>query len=174
MEIFSLNEIKALIQNDTGILFCFGTSFISRIIAAKTRLVETEIVPTHVALIVNGKFLYESTSQPEKLGNKTIPAGVRRYLLKDFYKLETKKNTTYAFYPCSVNNDKLEKYIHYPYGKDLILDLLLTDGSDGESKGLICSQYANVVTGLMDSPCPTPATMYRFVNSMEDKLNDLL
>lgn len=175
MDIINLKQLKSLIQRgDTGILFCFGTSFISRIIQIKTRLNDKEIIPSHVALILNGEFLYESTSQPETIGRKTIPAGVRRYLLKDFYKMENKKDTTYAFFPCKININKLEKYIHYPYGKDTIVDFFLTNGSDGVSNGLICSQYGNIVTELMDNPCPSPAVLYRYVKTLEDKLDDLL
>ena len=89
MDALTIAELKRLInKKDTGILFCIGKSFISKIIQAKTRHNIDEIVPSHVALIVDGTFLYESTSQDEKLGNKTIPAGVRRYLLKDFYRIE--------------------------------------------------------------------------------------
>ena len=89
MDALTIAELKRLInKRDTGILFCIGKSFISKIIQAKTRHNIDEIVPSHVALIVDGTFLYESTSQDEKLGNKTIPAGVRRYLLKDFYRIE--------------------------------------------------------------------------------------
>lgn len=169
MELLNLNELKAIInKNDSGILFCIGDSFISKVIQSKTRLNKTEIVPSHVALIIDGTFLYESTSAEAKLGNKTIPAGVRRYLLKDFYRLEKNKNTTYAFYPCDIDRTELEKYIHYPYGKDIILDFLLKDGSNGVSKGLICSQYGNRVTHLMDIDCPSPAVLYREAIRLEE------
>ena len=87
--LLTIKELKQLItKNDTGLLFCFGTSLISRIIQAKTKLNNREVVPSHVAIIYQGKFLYESTSQPQEYKNKTIPAGVRRYLLTDFYNIE--------------------------------------------------------------------------------------
>ena len=79
MDALTIAELKKLInKKDTGILFCIGKSFISKIIQAKTRHNIDEIVPSHVALIVDGTFLYESTSQDEKLGNKKIKEGVRR------------------------------------------------------------------------------------------------
>lgn len=172
MDLLNINELKSLInKNDTGILFCIGNSFISKCIQAKTRIKENEIVPSHVALIIDGQFLYESTSNEATLGNKTIPAGVRRYLLKDFYKLEKDKGTQYVFYPCEVNRTILEQYIHYPYGKDIIVDFLLKDGSNGVSKGLICSQYGNKVTKLMDMDCPSPADMFRYVKDLEDDID---
>ena len=97
VDLVSLDILKAsILKSDTGLLFCFGTSFISRVIQAKTKLYDEEQVPSHVAMIVNGQFLYESTSAPEKLGNKRIPSGVRRYLLKDFYRLEKGKETEYS------------------------------------------------------------------------------
>lgn len=170
MDILNITDLRKLIsKNDSGILFCIGNSFISKIIQAKTRFNYKEIVPSHVALIVDGTYIYESTSQDSKLGNKTIPAGVRRFLLKDFYRLEKDKETKYAFFPVELDRIELEKYVHYPYGKDIILDFLLKDGSNGVSKGLICSQYANKVTKLLDEPCPSPAVMYRAVKKMENE-----
>lgn len=164
-ELLSLDMLKALIcKVDTGLLFCFGSSFISRVIQAKTKKYDEELVPSHVAMIVDGQFLYESTSAPERLGNKRIPAGVRRYLFKDFLRLERTKNTEYYFYPCNLYSTELEKYLFYPYGKDTIVDFLLRDGSEGDSKGLICSQYANICSEILeDEPCPTPADLFRAI-----------
>lgn len=168
-DLLTTDDLKKLInKNDTGVLFCFGESFISKLIQAKTRKDRAEVIPSHVALIYQGTFLYESTSLSDKLGSKTIPAGVRRYLLKDFYRLEKDKETLYYFYPFDLNIRAMEKYIHYPYGKDTILDFLLKDGSDGVSRGLICSQYANRVTKIMDINCPNPAQMFREVLKLEE------
>lgn len=166
-ELLNLDMLKALIcKGDTGLLFCFGSSFISRVIQAKTKEYDEELVPSHVAMIVDGQFLYESTSTPERLGYKRIPSGVRRYLLKDFFKLEKNKNTEYYFCPCDLLSSQLEKYLFYPYGKDTIVDFLLKDGSDGDSKGLICSQYANICSEiLVDEPCPSPAVLFRKIRS---------
>lgn len=171
--LLDLSELKRVVGKDyTGLLFCFGTSFISQIIMAKTRKYDGEIVPSHVAMIVDGKYLYESTSATENVGNKTIPAGVRRYLLSDFYKAEKKKDTKYLLYDISLPIDELEKYIHLPYGKDIILEIALRDGSDGVSKGLICSQYANLVSKLMPSvKCPTPAQMFRQAMNNKQEFN---
>lgn len=162
-ELLSLGELKNLIsKGDTGLLFCFGSSFISRVIQAKTKEYNEELVPSHVAMIVDGQFLYESTSAPERLGYKRIPSGVRRYLLGDFFRLERTKNTKYYFCPCDLSDTQLEKYLFYPYGKDIIIDFLLKDGSEGDSKGLICSQYANICSGILeDEPCPSPAILFR-------------
>lgn len=148
--------------NDTdGLIFCFGTSLISRLIQARTKLNSSEVVPSHIALKI-GEFLYESTSQPEKVGKKTIPAGVRRYYLSDFFLAESSKQTEYAFLPCKVHKYVAEDYIHYPYGKDIILDYVLRDGSDGSKTGLICSQYGNRVTRLIpEKDVVTPAELYR-------------
>lgn len=168
--LLSLDDLKRCVKKGyNGVLFCFGKSFISQIIMAKTRLTKDEFVPSHVAMIVDGTYLYESTSAIERVGNKTIPAGVRRYLLKDFYKAERKKDTQYLLYDTDLPLDKLEKYIHLPYGKDTILDFVLRDGSDGESKGLICSQYANIVSQILPSVnCPSPAQLYRQAFKKED------
>lgn len=167
-EVMNLHDFREYLTylkssgNDTdGIIFCFGTSFISRIIIAKTRLSYGEIVPSHVAMKI-GDFLFESTSAPEIVGKKTIPPGVRRYLLTDFFKAEQFKQTDYAFYPCKLDRDVAESYIHLPYGKDIILDYLLRDGSSGSKSGLICSQYGNRVSRLITTKdVVTPAELYR-------------
>lgn len=170
--LLDLGELKRILKDDyQGILFCFGTSFISQIIMAKTRQYNDELVPSHVAMIYNG-YVYESTSSTESVGNKTIPAGVRRYLLTDFYKAEKKRNTKYFLYDIKLPIEELEKYIHLPYGKDIILEIALRDGSNGVSKGLICSQYANLVAGILDSVrCPTPAQLFRKVINSNKEFN---
>lgn len=175
-DLLTLEELKkGLKQYKQGLIFCFGSSFISRVIQSKTRLYKDEAVPSHVAMIIDGKFLYESTNQSEQVGNKTIPAGVRRYLLEDFFKSEKKKLTKYYFYPIDLLTSEAEKYIHLPYGKDIILDFLLKDGSDGDSKGLICSQYANLCSQVTDEPCPSPAVLLRKLvnNCNKNNLDDV-
>lgn len=148
-------------EKDKGlILYCFGTSFVSKLIRMMTAEHDGEQVPSHVALIYNG-FIYESTSSSEKVGNKKIPRGVRRWLLSDFYKAEKNKNTSYDIAIVTIDRKILEKYIHYPYGIDTIVDYALKDGSDGDSKGLICSQYANYAIKAIDKSCCTPAELYR-------------
>ncbi len=174
-DLLTLEELKKeLKKHSQGLIFCFGSSFVSRVIQSKTRLVPEEAVPSHVAMMIDNKFLYESTSQPEQVGNKTIPAGVRRYLIDDFIKSEKKKLTKYYFYPVSISKSEAEKYIHLPYGKDIILDFLLKDGSDGDSKGLICSQYANLCAKIVNEPCPSPAQVLRELvnNCNENNLDD--
>lgn len=173
MEELTLRQLKTELNklrlvDREGLIFCIGTSFISRLIQVKTRENSKEIVPSHIAM-VKGKFLYESTSAEEKVGYKTIPAGVRRYLLDDFFKAEKTKNTTYYFFPTLLDDDELEKYIHLPYGKDIILDYLLKDGSDGSSKGLICSQYANKVAKMISKECVNPAELMREAIRMEEQ-----
>ncbi|MCM1324106.1 MAG: hypothetical protein NC218_08085 [Acetobacter sp.] len=165
MEPISLKALRKTIATSAykdGLLFCFGSSFISRLIQAKTKLYPEEIVPSHVAMLFNGH-IYESTSGSEKVRGKTIPAGVRRWLLDDFYKVEHKKETTYVYVPCPLDEATLDAHIHKPYGKDAIVDYLLADKSKGSAKGLICSQYANLCAGYIDSPCCTPAELYRTV-----------
>lgn len=165
MQPVSLKVLKKVIADSKykdGLLFCFGQSFISRLIQTKTKLYPTEVVPSHVAMIFNGH-LYESTSGTERVRNKNIPAGVRRWQLDDFYKVEKKKGTLYVFVPCALDEATLDAHIHLPYGKDAIVDYLLKDKSTGSSKGLICSQYANLCSGYIDAPCCTPAELYRTV-----------
>lgn len=149
-----------------GFLFCFGTSFISRLIQVKTRNNDKEIVPSHVAIIYND-MIYESTSSTEKINNKKIPAGVRRWRIKDFFKVEREKETQYAFYSYYFDRDKLEDKVHLPYGKDTIVEYFIKDNAVGDSKGLICSQYANEVSKpkVIDASCVTPAELYRAVLS---------
>lgn len=171
-ETFSLmdiHELKVIItQKDRGILFCFGTSFISQLIQAKTRLYPSEIVPSHVAIIYDG-YIYESTTDDVRVNNKHIKSGVRRWQLKDFFKSETSRNTLYYFSNnVTLDLKKMEHYIHYPYGKDTIVDYLLTDDSKGDSKGLICSQYANLCSKLISNKdCVTPAELYRKIKEIE-------
>lgn len=168
IEIFKPVSIKTLKQilkagnqtTTTGLLFCFGTSFISKLIQAKTRLYTGEVVPSHVAMIYNG-FIYESTTSVEHVRNKTIGSGVRRWMLEDFLTCESKKKTTYVFVPYPLCGATLEAHVHLPYGKDTIVDYLMKDKSIGDSKGLICSQYANLCCGLIITPCCTPADLFR-------------
>lgn len=168
LTLFNSSDLSKLINNyDVGILFCFGKSMISKLIRAKTRVNAYEIVPSHVAIVFNG-YIYESTTEVVHVNNKIIPSGVRRWQLKDYFKAERKKETEYYFYPTVIYTDELEKYVHYPYGRDTIVDFLLQDGSDGVSKGLICSQYANRVTKLMTKDCPSPAELFRYCRKMEE------
>ena len=162
-KIMNLKELEEFLDDCySGVIFCFGTSMISRIIQAKTRKFDGEIVPSHVAMFY-GNNLYESTTDVVHIGHKTIKAGVRRWLLEDFLKSEHKKQTEYAILTIPYfENTLADEYIHLPYGKDTILDFLLKDGSDGDSHGLICSQYANIVTQLLPKKkCPSPAELYR-------------
>lgn len=163
VDLFKADELKKNITPEKyGLLFCFGTSFISRLIQAKTRLHPYEQVPSHVAVIF-GNYIYESTTEVVKVNKKTIPAGVRRWLIADFIKNEKKKDTQYFFYPMIVHLDMAEQFVHYPYGKDIILDYLLRDGSDGSKNGLICSQYANKVVGQpINQEVVSPAELFRW------------
>lgn len=167
--LLTIDELKVFVdsEKDRGLLFCFGTSLISQIIIAKTRLYNSEIIPSHVAMIYDG-YIYESTTDEVKVNNKHIPSGVRRWQLKDYFKSEKKKDTLYYFSnSCNLDIKTMEHYIHYPYGKDTIIDYLLTDDSKGDSKGLICSQYANLCTKLIDKECVVPAELYRHILKIE-------
>lgn len=170
-DIMTLKELEeTLKQYNTGLIFCFGTSMISRIIQAKTKKYDTEIVPSHVAMFY-GNYLYESTTDVIHVGYKTIKAGVRCWLLKDFIKAEHKKQTEYAILSLPYfEKDRADEYVHLPYGRDTILDFLLKDGSDGDSHGLICSQYANIVTSILPKKrCPNPAELYRKAKEITNK-----
>lgn len=166
---YSLTKLKKELSKNSykdGLLFCFGTSLISKLIMAKTRLNCNEIVPSHVAMVIHDKgndlkYIYESTTMPDDVGKKTIRGGVRRYLLSDFFKIEVSKGTTYVYVPHEINVQTAEAHIHRPYGIDSIGDFLIKNESDGDSNGLICSQYANMCTGITKQLCPSPADMYR-------------
>lgn len=163
---------KDLPINNYAILFCFGNSLVSRLIMAKTRLKTEEIVPSHTAILVRGNdgiiFIYESTTLSQKIHGKRIPSGVRRYLFSDFETLEKDKTTTYYLATDKTvtaidSSYELERWVGYPYGLDSIIDFALKDESDGESNGLICSQYANKVFGLVREDCPSPAELWRIL-----------
>lgn len=163
VEIFKVDKLKKNIYPDKyGLLFCFGNSFISKLIQAKTRNNLAEKVPSHVAVIF-GNYIYESTTEVVKVNKKIIPSGVRRWLITDYIKNEKTKETEYFFYPTTLALNTAEHYVHYPYGKDIILDYLLQDGSDGSKYGLICSQYANKVAGMpIDKEVVSPAELFRW------------
>ncbi len=163
MNIYELEDYNEdyMDSNSMGLLFCFGTSFISKLIMAKTRLYNNEIIPSHVALITKD-LIYESTTSVEEVDNKTIRQGVRRWQMKDFIKVEKDKLTKYVYVPHKFSIQKADSLVHLPYGKDTILDFLLKDGSDGDSKGLICSQFANIcILNHHYKSCPTPADLFR-------------
>lgn len=178
MKLFNLQELKEFVrENPYEPLICFaiGASLISRIIAAKTREYNSEIVPSHVLMIFPTNLygcaadcevmVYESTSQDDKFGKKIVHGGVRRWQFEDWAKCERGKETLYAIAPLSfINLRQLEGNLHRPYGMDSIVQFLVKDASKGSKKGLICSEYANLVTRLIpDNPCPSPADLYRVV-----------
>lgn len=160
------NRVK---YSGVGLLFCFGTSLVSKIIMAKTRQDDGEIVPSHVA-IVYGSFIFESTTDEVSINNKQIKSGVRMWLLNDYIESEKNKLTKYYFYRMNTNQfdkDTMFECLHLPYGKDTILDFLLKDSSDGtNTNGLICSQYANKCTKLSKQRCPSPADLFRIVKDL--------
>lgn len=168
IELLTLSELKRMsLDVNNGLLFCFGSSLISQLIRAKTREYAGEVVPSHVAIVYSG-YIYESTTEEVNVHKKHIPSGVRRWQIKDFYSSESKKDTLYYFYKTNnIDLIELENNIHRPYGKDTIVDYLLADDSKGKSNGLICSQYANICTKIIDKPCVTPAELYRAVKEME-------
>ena len=175
VECKNAKELKEFFQcnslNFEGLIFCFGTSFVSKLIQLKTRKYKSEKVPSHVAMYYKG-FIYESTTEKVEVNNKRIPAGVRRWLCTDYLKSEAEKETSYVLFDTKLNTLALEKFVHYPYGKDTILDYLLKDGSDGESSGLICSQYANYCAKRIPAPCVTPAELYRAAKKAERQSNN--
>ena len=62
-------ELKRRDINVPKILFCFGNSFISHLIQAKTQVNRKERVPSHVAMIY-GSYVYESTTDEAKVNKK--------------------------------------------------------------------------------------------------------
>ena len=119
--------------------------------------------------------IYESTTDAVSVDHKNIKSGVRRWMIDDYIKSEYKKQTNYAVYNMEdlINKEIADSYIHLPYGKDTILDFLLKDGSEGESHGLICSQFTNLVVQLLpEKKCPTPADLYREVLRLDSMDGD--
>lgn len=157
-----------------GLLFCFGTSLVSKIIQAKTRVEDGEIVPSHVAIIY-GQFVFESTTDIVNINDKIVKSGVRMWLLTDFIEAEKNRLTKYYFYEMNqgkIDKDTLCNCLHLPYGRDTIIDFLLKDKSEGTStKGLICSQYANKATKLSKQRCPSPADLFRIVKDLKNGTN---
>ena len=62
-------ELRNRDRNVPKILFCFGNSFISHLIQAKTQVNRKERVPSHVAMIY-GSYVYESTTDEAKVNKK--------------------------------------------------------------------------------------------------------
>ena len=171
MELLNIYDLSKTIRgNNSGILFCFGTSVVSKLIMAKTRLECGEVVPSHIALLY-GDWIFESTTEEVHINNKIIKSGVRNWLVKDFIEAEKKKLTKYYFYKMNsghFNVNQLTDCLHLPYGVDNIIDFVLKDKSNGDrTHGLICSQYANKVTGLSKQACPSPADLFRIVKDLE-------
>lgn len=171
IELFNIYDLEQIFTkkgkrppHGFGIVFCFGTSLISRIIQAKTRIEENEVVPSHV-LMVWGNSVLESTMEVVKINHKKIPSGVRCWRLSDWLSSEKDKLTKYYYFETKdLNIDTATDLVHLPYGKDNIVDFLLKDKSEGDrTHGLICSQYTNRVAKLSKQRCPSPADLYRIV-----------
>lgn len=162
MNIYDLEDFtEEMSINDKGILYCFGTSLVSRLIQAKTRRTPNELVPSHVALY-SRDLIYESTTSEVDINNKHIRSGVRRWLTDDFIEAEKDRLTKYIYLSNPWAGASADLFVHLPYGKDTIVDFLLKDGSDGDSKGLICSQFANMcIRYPHQKQCPTPADLFR-------------
>lgn len=158
---------KGVKYSGFGLLFCFGSSFVSKVIMAKTRQFEGEIVPSHVAMIYGG-FIFESTTDVVRINNKEVNSGVRMWLLKDFIQAEKNKLTKYYYYKTNkFDKDMMLECLHLPYGKDSIIDFVLKNKSEGtNTNGLICSQYANKCTKLSKQRCPSPADLFRIVKDL--------
>lgn len=151
-----------------GLVFCFGTSLISRIIQAKTRQYDGEVVPSHV-LMIAGNMVLESTTDVCTVNHKRIPGGVRCWRLEDWAANEKNRLTKYYYYETTrIDIDTATSLLHLPYGKDTIVDFLIKDKSEGDrTHGLICSQYANKCTQLSKQKCPSPADLFRIVKDLE-------
>lgn len=172
-KLLNIDELKELIKNgkSAGLLFCFGNSLVSKIIQAKTRIRDGEVVPSHVAMVYR-TFIFESTTDSVHVNHKNIKSGVRMWLVSDYLKSEIGNNTKYYFYPTNkFDKDMMLKCLHLPYGKDSIVDFLIKDSSEGDrTHGLICSQYANKCTKLSKQRCPSPADLFRIVKDLNNGL----
>lgn len=173
LNIYELEQVltnKLVGYSGFGLLFCFGSSLTSKLIMAKTRLFDGEIVPSHVAMVYGG-FVFESTTDEVKVDHKEIKSGVRMWLLKDYLKTEKNKLTKYYFYRLdrsNFNKDMMLDCLHLPYGKVTIVEFALKEKAEGTSThGLICSQYANKCTKLSKQRCPSPADLFRIVRDLE-------
>lgn len=175
MELLNIYDLQEKLKGHSvkysgfGLLFCFGTSLVSKIIMAKTRKEDGEVVPSHVAMVF-GEFIFESTTDEIHINDKEIKSGVRMWLLKDFIEAEKNKLTRYYFFNLNRNKfdkDTMVECLHLPYGKDTIIDFLLQDKSEGtNTKGLICSQYVNKCTKLSKQRCPSPADLFRIIKDL--------
>ena len=176
MELLNIYDLQRVLKGKKipysgyGILFCFGTSLVSKIIMAKTREYDGEIVPSHAAMVY-GAYIFESTTDEVNVNHKNIKSGVRLWKIEDFIESEKDKLTSYYFYPMKpnkFNNEMMMDCLHLPYGKDTIVDFLLKDKSNGDKTyGLICSQYVNKCTKLSKQRCPSPADLFRIVKDLE-------
>lgn len=179
MELKTIYDLEELFYKDGlaprafGTIFCFGTSLISRIIQAKTRIEDDEVVPSHV-LIVWGNAVLESTTDTCIIDHKRIPSGVRYWRLEDWIKTEKNRLTKYYFYPTTkIDIDTATNLLYLPYGRDTIVDFLIKDKSEGDrTHGLICSQYVNKCTKLSKQKCPSPADLYRIIKDIERSNNE--
>lgn len=181
MELLNIYELEELLKSKIkgvdfsgwGLLFCFGSSLVSRIIQIKTREYDDEVVPSHVA-IVFGNFIFESTTQIERVNHKIIHEGVRMWQIKDFIEAEKSKLTKYYMFNMDKNafdKDAMLNNLHLPYGRDTIIDFVLKDKSNGDrTHGLICSQYANKCTKLSKQRCPSPADLFRIIKDLDNGL----
>ena len=105
MELLNIFELDELLKSKTkgikyscfGLLFCFGTSLISRAIQMKTREYDDEVVPSHVAMLF-GEYIFESTTSEELVNHKKIHEGVRMWMIEDFIEAEKSKLTKYYVY----------------------------------------------------------------------------
>ena len=176
MDLLNIYELEETLKSKTkgikyssfGILFCFGTSLVSRLIQAKTRMQDKEVVPSHV-LIIYGEWIFESTTEVvNTFTHKKIPSGVRMWKLEEYIDHEKSKSSKYYLYKYNkFDKDMLLSCLHLPYGKDNIIDFILKDTSEGDrTYGLICSQYVNKVTKLSKQRCPTPADLFRIVKDI--------
>lgn len=172
-ELLNISELKKRFSENGfllgfGTIFCFGTSLVSQIIQAKTKLYDNEVVPSHVAIIW-GDTIYESTTEVVKVNYKTIPSGVRAWKVKDFIQSEQKKKTKYYYYPYNkIDIDLARELVHLPYGVYNIVDFLLKNKSNGDkTHGLICSQFANKVMKISELACPSPADLFRIVKDLK-------
>lgn len=180
MELLNIFELDELLKSKTkgikyscfGLLFCFGTSLISRAIQMKTREYDDEVVPSHVAILF-GEYIFESTTSEEFVNHKKIHEGVRMWMIEDFIEAEKNKLTKYYVYKMSqaqFDVDNLMHNLHLPYGRDTIVDFVFKNKSNGDkTHGLICSQYANKCTKLSKQRCPSPADLFRIIKDLEKK-----
>lgn len=170
-------DFEQLDKRKTYLGLQYGTSLIAKQIKRFSRSYapDSKEIPTHVLAFVyrlGEWWIYESHADGHKdLG---VPAGVRRYKLDVWLKIEKNTQNQFKAIPFDIDFKTLEHYIGQPYGVGDIRSLLKAaifhnNGKQKDRKGLICSEYialcAPYVPEFYNLPayCITPAHFQDYI-----------